>query len=415
MSSPAACLMIVSAMAATACRIRAAVGLAVLLCWCSGGTLGRLAGAVSRDRRRTPAVTVHTRTPSVSRDVRPSRCSGSLPNSGALWRRLVRRWTRRATREALREPHPASCQDRRVCPPLVTHACQPHRWRRAVLVSSGRARWGRGERRCSITRFARFPAPRPRPTSWGVCSTGVAQATPSHPSTRGAVRTQSIASTSGASSVLGRFPRPLGGLRAVRGVSAWRRRCANPLACWWACLGERRTTTRSRPALAPPGTPPVRAHAEPSAARPWGPRSVVRPLRAHAPPSLCVTPAVLQAALASAVAPVTGHGDTDPSCCLARDARVSNARLVPSPTNRRPVVCNPRRIRSRSGRSQPSSARAPDRPAVDSGSPKGSTDPLMPVSGGRVGSSFLWPPGQSPPAGTSGAPETVVASQRLTA
>jgi hypothetical protein len=67
--------MIVSAMAENAFRIRSAVGLSVLFCLFSGCKPGSLACAVSRDCRRTNSVTVHTRTPSVSRYVRPAMCS----------------------------------------------------------------------------------------------------------------------------------------------------------------------------------------------------------------------------------------------------------------------------------------------------------------------------------------------------
>jgi hypothetical protein len=55
--------------------------LSVIFCLFSGCKPGRLACAVSRDRRRTNSMTVNTRTPRVSRYVRPSICSLSLTNS----------------------------------------------------------------------------------------------------------------------------------------------------------------------------------------------------------------------------------------------------------------------------------------------------------------------------------------------
>ena len=94
--------MIVSEMSENAFRIRSAVGLSVILCLFSGCKPGRLACAVSKDRRRTNSVTVNTRTPSVSRYVRPSICSLSLTNSGAMWTRLLRRLKMRSTRYSLR-------------------------------------------------------------------------------------------------------------------------------------------------------------------------------------------------------------------------------------------------------------------------------------------------------------------------
>jgi hypothetical protein len=100
-------------------------------------------------------------------------------------------------------------------------------------------------------------------------------------------------------------------------------------------------------------------------------------MRANAPLSPCVTPAVIQASMASAVVPVKGNGDKYKSWCLARYARVSNALILQSPTNHSPVVCNPVRIRSMIGMYKPSSARSPDTTAVASGIPNGSNDPIM--------------------------------------
>ncbi len=105
--------------------------------------------------------------------------------------------------------------------------------------------------------------------------------------------------------------------------------------------------------------------------------------------------------MASAVAPVNGNGDTYQSWCLARYARVSNALIVQSPTNKSPVSCHPVRIRSMIGRYTPSSARSPDNTSVASGIPKGSNDPILTLIWGRVGSSFLWPPCTRPPSVTS--------------
>src|SRR5438105_2556581 len=106
--------------------------------------------------------------------------------------------------------------------------------------------WVMWERVCWITRFSRLEEPRPRPTYWVVCSTCFSQVTLSNPSTRCSVSTRSIASTSVASLVICRFPRPLGGVRAVSCTSAWCRRFSKPAACWAACMGERTTNTRSR-------------------------------------------------------------------------------------------------------------------------------------------------------------------------
>ena len=47
--------------------------------------------------------------------------------------------------------------------------------------------------------------------------------------------------------------------------------------------------------------------------------------------------------------------------------------------------------------------------------PQGANAPRITLLGGRVGSSLLGPNGPRPPAGTAWSPETVVASQRLTA
>src|SRR2546425_5767038 len=112
-------------------------------------------------------------------------------------------------------------------------------------------------------------------------------------------------------------------------------------------------------------------------------------MRANSPALPFATPAVIQASMASAVAPVNGNGDKYQSWCLARYARVSNALILQSPTNNRPGVFNPVRIRSMIGRYKPSSARSPDNTSVASGNPKGSNDPIMTLIWGRVGSSLL--------------------------
>src|SRR5205085_490224 len=90
-SSPAADCMMVSDTPTNACRSRSTVGVSVILRLFSGCKPGRVACACSRDRRRTNSVTVKTRTPSVSRYVRPSIWSLSLTNNGAIWRQLLRR------------------------------------------------------------------------------------------------------------------------------------------------------------------------------------------------------------------------------------------------------------------------------------------------------------------------------------
>jgi hypothetical protein len=114
-----------------------------------------------------------------------------------------------------------------------------------------------------------------------------------------------------------------------------------------------------------------------------------------------VTPTVIQASMAPAVAPVNGNGDKYQSWCPARYARVSNALILQSPTNNRPGVFKPTRIRSMIGMYKPSSARSPDNTSVDSGIPKGSNDPIMTLIWGRVGSSLLWPNCTKPSSVTS--------------
>jgi hypothetical protein len=110
---------------------------------------------------------------------------------------------------------------------------------------------------------------------------------------------------------------------------------------------------------------------------------------------------VLQAALAAAVVPVNGNGDRDRCARWAREARVAHALMVQSPTKRRPGRWSPDTIRSMSGMSKPSSARSPDNTAVANGLPKGSSDPIITLICGRVGSSLLCPNCHSPPSVTS--------------
>jgi hypothetical protein len=105
--------------------------------------------------------------------------------------------------------------------------------------------------------------------------------------------------------------------------------------------------------------------------------------------------------MAAAVAPVKGNGDKYKSWCLARYARVSNALILQSPTNKRPGVFNPVRTRAMIGMYKPSSARAPDNTSVASGIPKGSNDPIITLIWGRVGSSLLWPNWTNPSSVTS--------------
>ena len=198
------------------------------------------------------------------------------------------------------------------------------------------------------------------------------------------------------------------------GVSAWRRRVANPVGCGVACLGDRPPNPRALQGAAPTGAPPVRAHAEPAAARPACPRALGRPRRWHSPASPRVTPAGSQASMAPAVAPGQGNGATATSWGLARDARGARARLFQAPTHHSPGVCTPVRRRAMLGMSTPFSARSPATPSVARGRPTGANDPLIPVRWGRVGASVLWPHGPRPPAGPSGAPATGVASPRLT-
>src|SRR5712691_3138400 len=113
------------------------------------------------------------------------------------------------------------------------------------------------------------------------------------------------------------------------------------------------------------------------------------------------------------VAPVNGNGDKYTCWCPTICARVSKALILQSPTNSRPLLFSPFRIRSMTGMYKPSSARSPDSTSVDSGMPKGSNDPIITLIWGRVGSSLLWPNCSSPSAVTACAPATVVASQRI--
>ena len=179
------------------------------------------------------------------------------------------------------------------------------------------------------------------------------------------------------------------GGRAARAVSAWGRRFAKPAAGWLAWRGARTTPTRSRHATSLSGAPQVRSISEPSAARTSCPRSLVRPRRPPSPASPVLTPGVIHASMASAVAPGPGHGAKEPSRCLAREARGANARLVPAPTNNRPVVGHPVRRRAMLGRYKPSSARSPAPTAVARGLPQGANDPIITLRWGRVGSSLL--------------------------
>ncbi len=155
----------------------------------------------------------------------------SLTHSGAIGTRLLRRLKTRATRYALREHNTASCTDSRVCTALVTKAFQPHRLVNSAMCSPRRALWVLWERMGLITRCCRLAEPRPRPTEWVVRSTCFAHATLSHPSTRWSLRTGSRASKRVALAVIGRFPRPLGGVKAARFFSALTRRVSQPAAC----------------------------------------------------------------------------------------------------------------------------------------------------------------------------------------
>src|SRR5438552_16938675 len=110
--------------------------------------------------------------------------------------------------------------------------------------------------------------------------------------------------------------------------------------------------------------------------------------------------------MASAVAPVNGNGDKYQSWCRARYARVSNALILQSPTNSRPVLFNPLRIRSMIDTYKPSSARSPDNTSVDSCIPKGPNDPIITLIWARVGPSSLWPYYIKPPSETSISPDS---------
>ena len=193
MASPAACGLMVRETSAHACRIRSAVGLSVLFVLWSGCTPGHVVGACCRDRRRTHSMPVTTRTPSVSRSVRPSRGSLRLPPSGAIGPRLLRRLPRRSRRSAWRAPHTASGTDRRCGPALGTKACQPNRGVRGAMGSSWRARRVLWARMGVRTRVGRLAAPRPRPPEWVGRARGVSPAPLCTPATRGAVSPWSLA------------------------------------------------------------------------------------------------------------------------------------------------------------------------------------------------------------------------------
>jgi len=241
---------------------------------------------------------------------------------------------------------------------------------------------------CWRTRCSRCSAPRPRPPAWGGGSPCWSQTTRSPPSPRGAGRTRARAAPRRAAVVLGRGPRPRGGVRAIPGGSAWRRRFATPAAGWVAGRGARPPHTRARHAPPPSDAWQGRSTASPAAASPSGPRSVGRPRRGHAPASPCVPPPGRQAALAAAGAPGHGHGAPDLAWGRARDARGATARRCQAPTHHRPGVCTPARSRALRGRSQPASARAPDQPASARGRPTGANAPSRPLRGGRGGSSW---------------------------
>ena len=85
----------------------------------------------------------------------------------------------------------------------------------------------------------------------------------------------------------------------------------------YAQMGERPPKSRARHVTSPSGAPQVLSHSEPAAASTVGPRAGVRPRRAHAPTSPLLTPGGLQASMASAVAPVHGHGAPYQSWCRA--------------------------------------------------------------------------------------------------
>ena len=159
-------------------------------------------------------------------------------------------------------------------------------------------------------RFSRCAEPRPRPTYGVFRSTCFAQVTLSNPSTRCALNTWAIASTSVAASVMCRLPRPLGGVRAASLVSAWPDVFPAPPSgvphAWGAHHQYPFVPCRDVPGRPAPHGPST---ASPSAASPWCPRSLVRTRRANSPLSPGVTPAVIQASMASAVAPVNGNGD----------------------------------------------------------------------------------------------------------
>src|SRR6266852_9689247 len=134
----------------------------------------------------------------------------------------------------------------------------------------------------------------------------------------------------------------------------------------------------------------------------------------RAPSRSCAIPSSIHWAMASTVPPVSGNGAKYPCWRPAMYARVANALILQSPTNSSSPGDSPASIRLMIGMERPSSARSPESTSVAKGIPSGSSAPIITLICGRVGSSLLCPNCTSPPSATSCAPETVVASQRIT-
>ena len=94
-------------------------------------------------------------------------------------------------------------------------------------------------------------------------------------------------------------------------------------------------------------------------------------------------PSLIQAAIASAVAPVNGSGDRYRCWRPTTYARVANALILQSPTKSSPGRRSPASIRLMSGMYKPSSARSPESTSVANGIPNGSNEPIITLIWGR--------------------------------
>jgi len=200
-----------------------------------------------------------------------------------------------------------------------------------------------------------------------------------------------IASWSVASSVICRWPRPQGGVKARSCCSAGASRWSKPAAWGAAGVGEGITNTRSGQSSSPPtaGALHRRSNSYPWAITTASATSLVLTMGCNSPAWACATPWLIQPSICCAVVPVNGSGDREYCWCPPSGARVSNALILQSPTNSNPIRFNPASLRSMIGPYNPSSARSPDTTAVAKGIPNGATEPVMSLIGGREGSSLL--------------------------